>query len=639
MRVFSLNFGNVKLNKLNSVCQNSISFKAQDQEPDTVELSDKISAQCLISKLQKENEELRQKISKYSRQIKEAEQKQESELDFLYSPGLCNATLRHLKEELAKNEQKIRNLSESPKFALLYGDKPEWKKASPSKKKEMVKKLGLSIDINEPKYEKISPNAKKAIVATLEQLRLQRGAILINNQNNNQLLAKFDGYYVETFEDFKFAYGISDPLSLFPDSLTINVKGCNLILVPSNDVTDLILNDIKSGKAATISKLTDEKGFDITTLPVAFKKYSGVVRTSEIDTKGDECNSGSDSDELYKLDFCFVDLENEKIKEILSYSMEGKRFLAQLPFEVTRNKFVNYIDINNPKNRKLLETIQDLYPKKSQYCIDRQNNKSKKAQIPVSHLAELGYSSVKSLVDLIESGKLSGFKDENGRYFVSLNIDIQGKADKNLTVLNMLRENNPNIKRFNDFAKALNVEHSALNQAIFNGEVDIIGEYINPADREIRYINIGNSKNQEFIRKIRFEQAIKATLSNLQRAEQQEAKNVKLDYKQRLAGVRMALVWEFMPNTKIIASKLAKSYGHISKLLAKSDEPNEKLTSSEEVVLAKYRKELWLQAGTQELREAYRKAADIMNIFKEQGLSAVDSEYLPIFEKYGFVLA
>ena len=34
-----------------------------------------------------------------------------------------------------------------------------------------------------------------------------------------------------------------------------------------------------------------------------------------------------------------------------------------------------------------------------------------------------------------------------------------------------------------------------------------------------------------------------------------------------------------------------------------------------------------------------QKAGKIMKTFKEEGLSAVESEYHPIFEKYGFVLA
>ena len=206
-------------------------------------------------------------------------------------------------------------------------------------------------------------------------------------------------------------------------------------------------------------------------------------------------------------------------------------------------------------------------------------------------------------------------------------------------MLYSLRAKNPQIKTFKEVAKALNIQQKRLEFAIFSGEFEIINEYISNSDREMRYINIATPKNQEFIRKIRFEQALERTLKNLKRLENQETKIAKQDIRQRLSGVRMALVWEFMPNTKEIASLLAKRDGFIAKLLIKEDDPNETLTNQEEMKLNAYRKEIWLLAGIDELNEAHKKASQIMKIFNEQGLSAVDSKYLPIFERYGFIIA
>ena len=100
----------------------------------------------------------------------------------------------------------------------------------------------------------------------------------------------------------------------------------------------------------------------------------------------------------------------------------------------------------------------------------------------------------------------------------------------------------------------------------------------------------------------------------------------------------MALVWEFMPNTKAIGSMLAKKDGYVSMLLAKEANPDETLTNLEEAKINSYRKEMWMLAGTDELKEAHKKAAKIMKTFKEDGLSGISEEYLPIFERYGFTI-
>ena len=98
----------------------------------------------------------------------------------------------------------------------------------------------------------------------------------------------------------------------------------------------------------------------------------------------------------------------------------------------------------------------------------------------------------------------------------------------------------------------------------------------------------------------------------------------------------MALVWEFMPDTKIIASQLAKGDGYLCKLLVKEDDPDENLTTREKAKVNSYRKEMWQQAGTEELKQAHKKASEIIKMYKEQGITAISAEYLPIFEKYGF---
>ena len=149
----------------------------------------------------------------------------------------------------------------------------------------------------------------------------------------------------------------------------------------------------------------------------------------------------------------------------------------------------------------------------------------------------------------------------------------------------------------------------------------IIDEYINVADREIRYCNITTPKNQEFIRKIKFEQELERQFKENLREARKQARIEQKDITSRIQGVRMALVWEFMPNTKAIGSMLAKKDGYVSMLLAKEDDANETLTHLEEAKINSYRKEMWTLAGTDELKEAYKKAGKVMKIFNRRYFS------------------
>ena len=70
--------------------------------------------------------------------------------------------------------------------------------------------------------------------------------------------------------------------------------------------------------------------------------------------------------------------------------------------------------------------------------------------------------------------------------------------------------------------------------------------------------------------------------------------------------------------------------------MKKEAEDKDSLTREEEAKINAYRKELWISAGNEELKQAHQKANQIMKTFKEHGLAGVDDEFLPIFAKYGF---
>ena len=485
-------------------------------------------------------------------------------------------------------------------------------------------KDGSLLDLNNEEYSYISQDAKELLYKVMQTVQLKKSFFPLNNDYNAGILTMLGDSKVYSLDEIKIKYAIPNPDEIFSDCNVCRLyNGTSLATFPLDSVAIQILNDIAGAKVATVEGISKEKSSRINqkNTPFAYKKYT-------------------DSEEPNVLDFMFVDLEDEyNLRLIKDYKY--RQMAAGLNFK--RNK-LGYIDLNDKENKSLLYSTQPIFPIQSKYFLGSLGGaKSNVVDIPVDYLASLGFSTVEKLEELIDKGELDGWQDENGNSFVKIDTKNRLGKNKNLDILYSQRRMNPRIKTFDQVKKALHISAERLERAIFYGDVEIIGEYINMTDKEIRYINITTPKNLEFIRRIGFENELKNQLNAQQQKETREAnrlkKIAKQDLKQRVAGVRMALVWEFMPNTKAIASTLASNDGYVSRLLAKEDDSTKKLTSKEEVVLAKYRREFWLQAGTQELQMAYKKANAIMKLFNEQGIGAIDEQYLPIFERYGFILA
>ena len=100
----------------------------------------------------------------------------------------------------------------------------------------------------------------------------------------------------------------------------------------------------------------------------------------------------------------------------------------------------------------------------------------------------------------------------------------------------------------------------------------------------------------------------------------------------------MSLVWHFCPKTRSIGSDLARKDGYLCSLLAKDSSEEESLTRKEQIKVDSYRKEMWLRSGTEELKEGFKQANEVLKQVKEGGLATVeDAEIRKIFENYGFV--
>lgn len=604
MNISNLNFNKVNFNKLNFAHQNPISFKGNFQKTDSVELSTEAKAKNYILTLEKEKDEL----NKQKRNI-------ESQYEEVNLPQKVDQQLLCINCRIREIEKQISNIRHFPNFVLVYNSRT-WGKDSVSKRVETLKKLGCVLDIRHaPEYDNISPKAKQIIIKNCDRYR----TYVLNTKANADFLSKFIGYSVISASELKEDYDVEDVASIFPEYMKSDEYiQHGLLLFPIDSPESQIISDLTNKKVATAQHLSSRKlNFDIMSLPLAYKKYSKDNETS-------------------KMDFTFIDLEDKNVAKIMLYRPSTMKYLSQMPFRLEQTPYGNFININDEHNKKILESTHNIYPEDSKYFIKQTDEKDGTVDIPVAYLEDLGLLDKDVLVKLIQAGKLTGKTNDNDEYFVTFSTYRKSGIDKNLTVINRLIEQNPKIVTFKEFKSELGINDKRLEYAIFTGEVEIIKECITAACKDVRYINITTPKNQEFIRKIRFEKALEQTIKNLTRLENQKTKIEKQDLKQRLSGVRMALVWEFMPNTKAIGSMLAKKDGYVAKLLVKEDDPNETLTNHEEAKINSYRKEMWTLAGTDELREAYKKAGEIMKTFKEKGLDAIDEEYLPIFERYGF---
>lgn len=498
-----------------------------------------------------------------------------------------------------------------------------------------VWRLRNAINQRSESFAEFPQNFSSGVKAVVEQCcvdkiqTLENGNLIINNDKIQEVLRTFSPeaqHY--TLEEIINAYGVKDVKKCFPDCMVevIEVDGIKvpedkkpaytIVSFPKNSLSEQIKFDLDNKRIAPLEVFLEESPF------VALKKYSYSENGEQVDC-------------------LYADLLDNDYLQLKKLDAQTRRLMATLPFKYTKNGEHEYVDIKNKYNSEVLKSASSnsVYPTPSEYYINRNSNSSCRftdIKIPIAHLEELGFARQDVLSGLIKDGKLSGSRDSNGNEYVEFTIDKHGKPHESWLLLVQLRDKNKAIMQFKDVAKSIGISQKRLEMAVLLGEFEIIKQHIAPVDRAARYVNITTPKNQEFIRKIKFEQTLEKTIKNQKRLENKEARIQKQDLRQRLAAIRMALVWEFMPNTKHVASMLAKSDGSIAKLLEKDDDPAQELTNIEEAKLNAYRKQMWMMAGTEELKFAHQKAAQIMKAFKEGGLGAVDSEYLPIFERYGF---
>lgn len=321
-------------------------------------------------------------------------------------------------------------------------------------------------------------------------------------------------------------------------------------------------------------------------------------------------------------------------KRVLSLPLINREYLSKDGQSVQSP----FVDMNNEKNREIFKRFHYILPKKSKYYIGGLTESIEKRNIPVSHLVSLGFGDKEELIELIKTKQISGGSiNREGKeiYFVTINLENALYENPTLQILEELRNKNPDIISFNQLKKEFKMDNETLNQALIDGEFDLIPVYLNSYDREQKYINLSIPKNKQFYEKLRFEKEARLQELEKQRETKRLEKIEAFDYSRRMNSLRMKLVWSFMPKTRETFSELAKKDGYVSSLFAKM-ENDEELTTREKIKINSYYKEAWIKTGMDELKEAHQKVYQIIEAYKEYGLAVLDDETRAIFEQYGF---
>ncbi len=261
-------------------------------------------------------------------------------------------------------------------------------------------------------------------------------------------------------------------------------------------------------------------------------------------------------------------------------------------------------------------------PSKKYYKNESVNGNMEPIYVPVTYLSKLGYSSANHLAELLRTKQLPGIYERvqtpQGDKIRAL-VDIMPYSNSEY-VLSILRGSNPNIVSTSKLAKNLNIRKTDLDEAILNGELDIIPEYIFKDDSKCVFINLRDEKTKAFVDKKQFENS----LLQAQRKEAAKADRlVRDELNSPIQRLRMKIIWSLCPMTRFVASDLAKQDGYVSSIIAKNL-PDEELPPKEQVILAKYRKSYWSEAGTEEFSLAHKKASEYIELYKTKGIDAID---------------
>lgn len=622
----AINFSSIKNinSQTNKFSSNPIRFKGSLSK-DTVEFSSiKVDDSSLtqeqkevIESLKRGNEGRYQKdieqCRAYIERLQELMEKHpEDKKEYSDSIMRNEAYIRDYEENIKSGklhwltEVAIDKVKKYPELAFMYNDK-----YSDEDKKAMLAKSGLLVEDN--------PITDDSVLKNFLQKKLFRMSI---NDDKYIVMSEKTRQQSERFAKLREAA----PYCLAEDVQKLGVDEDEFSSIPDLKIANIADENDEPVYVYDISSPVSQQFFE----DLKSKKLMRLPANSIIATYQPKIYTTVDGKPFVADGF--VDKENEFNQKIKQGTEAYRKYLKTLPFEMSQveqnGKTIAFIDYSNPKNAELFNSIRDYTVPKSKYFGEADEER----MIPSTNLKKAGYGNVVTLTRLVKEGKLKGeIKTINGKdvAIVCFNAD-------SYKILSAIREKMPNITRAKDLAKELGISQKRITEMIMDGTIDTVDEAIVPYDIAADFIDTSKEKNKEAIEKIKLEQELKAEILNKKREYRKQQRIEEKDVSQRMNSARMAMVWSFMPQTKAIASTLAKNDGYIAKLLAKEDDENVELTQREKIALNSYRKQVWTMAGVEERSLAEAKTKEVLEIYHTSGLKALDIEQQEILKRYGF---
>ena len=275
-----------------------------------------------------------------------------------------------------------------------------------------------------------------------------------------------------------------------------------------------------------------------------------------------------------------------------------------------KSKIDSLYDVSDSINSETLKEFTRCHPQKSKYYYGK--------KVPACYLSKLGFGSPSEIRQMVARGNIVGnieaIDTPDGRKFRTT-VDLT-RGNRSEDYLFLSRKNNPLIVDEKQFAKKFGIRISDVSLALKEGEIEIIPEAVFLDDAQKLWFNLDSKKNQAFVEK-----------TQLQKFLEEQLKTQKQQTEKNMHSLKMKLAWELSPETRKIASQKAQDRRYIGAILDKEAQGID-LSGSEIRALNGYRKTVWAAAGTDEFKAGLKSAKEYVELFLEQGLSAIKDKKL-----------
>lgn len=305
--------------------------------------------------------------------------------------------------------------------------------------------------------------------------------------------------------------------------------------------------------------------------------------------------------------------------------------------ETLEQKNTSFIDKTDKSNEAGIERARKLSPTRSKHEKGARGNKP--YLVNVLELSKLGYGTPTELAKLVKEKRIEGeikkVTTPDGEQKILAKIDLSVPNTKE----DLFRFKIRNCDTIGELAEKTGIPRLRIEEAILDGTLTAITEKLLFNEANELYINMTDLKNVDVITQMTFEQKVLEDIIQAKKNEESEAKREE-------SSLQMKITWHLCPKTQRIAKSIVAQDENLQLLfqdkrdiedeIAEAEEKGintnflhfelENLTSDENEELRSFYKRMWSRAGTEEFTNAMKKAKEIMEIYKTQGIDAIDDE-------------